>query len=105
MNRALLLVGLFIVFPVMSAAADDKNCKIVERDGPLPGASDQLSTSVQAGSGTVSAQTSGPNGVTMHSGGGAVSSSVTTGSGGQSQTVMTNSDGSCTIYRNKGAGK
>jgi hypothetical protein len=32
-----------------------------------------------------------------------VSSSVstTTGSGGRSQTVVTNSDGSCTIYRDK----
>jgi hypothetical protein len=105
MKSAVLLVGLFVIVPVMNAAADDKNCKIVERDGPLPGASHQLSTSVQAGNGTVSAQSTGPNGVTMHSGGGAVSSSVTTGSGGQSQTVTTNSDGSCTIYRNKGAGK
>jgi hypothetical protein len=39
----------------------------------------------------------------MNSGNGSVSSSVTTGSGpgGRSQTVVTNSDGTCTIYRDK----
>lgn len=95
-----LLPALFLFLPTTAIAADDsKNCKIVEREGPPPGSS-RLSTSVQAGNGTVSAQTSGPNGVTMHSGNGSVSSSVTTGSGG-SQTVTTNSDGTCTIYRYK----
>ena len=97
-----LLPALFISvsLPTLATAADDsKNCKIVEREGPPPGGS-SLSTSVQTGNGTVSAQTSGPNGVTMYSGNGSLSSSVTTGSGG-GQTVTTNSDGTCTIYRYK----
>ena len=96
-----LLPALFLFLPTLATAADDsKNCKIVERDGLPPSSSSSLSTSVQAGNGSVSAQTTGPNGVTMHSGNGSVSSSVTTGSGG-SQTVTTNSDGTCTIYRYK----
>lgn len=104
MKRLIVLLPvLFLFLSSVAAAADDgdKNCKIVERDGPPPGASTSLSTSVQAGNGTVSAQTTGPNGVTMHSGNGSVSSSVTTGSGGHSQVVTTNSDGTCTIYRYK----
>jgi hypothetical protein len=97
------LPALLLLLPAVATAApdDSKNCKIVEREGPPPGKSDNLSTSVQAGNGRVAAQTSGPNGVTMNSGNGSVSSSVTTGSGGQSQTVTTNSDGTCTIYRYK----
>jgi hypothetical protein len=83
-------------------AADDQNCKIVERDGSTHN-SGSLSSSVTAGNGKVTAHTSGGNAVTMNSGNGSVSSSVTTGSGpgGRSQTVVTNSDGSCTIYRDK----
>ena len=83
-------------------AADDQNCKIVERDASTRD-SGTLSSSVTAGGGKVTAHTSGGNGVTMNSGNGSVSSSVTTGSGpgGRSQTVVTNSDGSCTIYRDK----
>ena len=83
-------------------AADDQNCKIVERDASTRD-SGTLSSSVTAGGGKVTAHTRGGNGVTMNSGNGSVSSSVTTGSGpgGRSQTVVTNSDGSCTIYRDK----
>ena len=93
-----------IVFAVAmpALAADDQNCKIVERDAST-GNSGTLSSSVTAGGGKVTANTSGGNSVTMNSGNGSVSSSVTTGSGpgGRSQTVVTNSDGSCTIYRDK----
>ena len=105
MQRLMLLsVALFLVLPSFSSAAgdSDKNCKIVERDGPPPGGSHGLSTSVTAGDGKVTAHTSGPNGVSVKSGNGSVSSSVTTGSSGggsHSQTVTTSSDGSCTIYR------
>ncbi len=90
-----------LVLLVSPASAGDNNndCKIVERDGPPPAGG--LSTSVQAGNGTVSAQTSGAGGVTMHSGNGSMSSTVTTSGSGQSQMVTTNSDGSCTIYRYK----
>lgn len=83
-------------------AANDENCKIVEREASTDN-SGTLSSSVTAGGGKVTAHTSGGNSVTMNSGNGSVSSSVTTGSGpgGRSQTVVTNSDGSCTIYRDK----
>jgi hypothetical protein len=82
---------------------NSKNCKIVERD---PGSADNsgtLSSSVTAGGGKVTAHTNGGNSVTMNSGNGNVSSSITTGSSsdGHHQTVVTNSDGSCTIYRDK----
>lgn len=84
------------------AAGDANNCKIVEREAPPAENTGGLSSSVTAGNGQVSARTSGNNGITMNSGNGSVSSSVsTTGSGGRSQTIVTNSDGSCTIYRTK----
>ena len=82
-------------------SADSKNCKIVERDASNnpPGT---LSSSVTAGGGKVSGQTTGGNSVTVTSGNGSSASSVsTTGSGGHQQTVVTNSDGTCTIYRDK----
>jgi hypothetical protein len=84
------------------AANDDQNCKIVERDASTND-SGTLSSSVTAGGGKVTAHTNGGNSVTMNSGNGSVSSSVTTGSGpgGRHQTVVTNSDGRCTIYRDK----
>jgi len=84
-------------------AADDKNCKIVERDASKSDNSGALSSSVTAGGGKVTANSSGGNSVTMNSGNGSVSSSVTTtgSGGGRGQTVVTNSDGSCTIYRDK----
>ena len=93
--------ALLIATPVF-AADDSKNCKIVERDASQADNSGTLSSSVTAGGGKVSAHSTGGNSVTMNSGNGSVSSSVsTTGSGGRGQTVVTNSDGSCTIYRDK----
>ena len=97
------LTGAALLFPLSASAQSDKNCKIVERDAAAKSGDGALSSSVTAGGGKVTAHTSGGNSVTMNSGGGSVSSSVstTTGSGGRSQTVVTNSDGSCTIYRDK----
>jgi len=98
-----LVAALALVIAAPAFAADDsKNCKIVERPAGSADNSGALSSSVTAGGGHVSAHTSGGNSVTMNSGNGSVSSSVsTTGSGGRNQTVVTNSDGSCTIYRDK----
>ena len=91
-----------LLFALPASAQNDKNCKIVERDAAAKSNDGTLSSSVTAGGGRVTAHTSGGNSVTMNSGGGGVSSSVsTTGSGGHTQTVVTNSDGSCTIYRDK----
>ena len=93
--------ALLIATPVF-ATDDSKNCKIVERDASQADNSGALSSSVTAGGGKVTAHSTGGNSVTMNSGNGSVSSSVTTtGSGGRGQTVVTNSDGSCTIYRDK----
>lgn len=111
-TRTSAIAGLLAVSFVGSVwAADDyaktnsnpNNCKIVERH---PGSRDfgTLSTSVQAGNGKVSAQSSGGNGVTVQSGNGTGSSvSTTTGSGGQ--TMVTASDGTCIIYVNPGEKK
>lgn len=98
-----LLSGAAFLFVPAASAQNDKNCTIVERDASARSSDGTLSSSVTAGGGKVTAHTSGGNSVTMNSGGGSVSSSVstTTGSGGRSQTVVTNSDGSCTIYRDK----
>jgi len=95
--------GLALAVAAPAVADDSKNCKIIERDAKAGAdTSGTLSSSVTAGNGQVSAHSSGGNSVTMNSGNGSVSSSVTTtGSGGRNQTVVTNSDGSCTIYRDK----
>jgi hypothetical protein len=106
------IAALFVASLVGSALAagdhakisNPNNCKVVERP---PGSNDSgtLSTSVQAGNGRVSAQSSGGNGVTIHSGNGTTSSSVATTTGSGGQTIVTASDGSCTIYVNPGEKK
>lgn len=81
-------------------AANEKDCKVIERPAAAASQSGTVSSSVTAGGGKVSAHSTGGNSVTVHSGNGSVASSVTTtGSGGS--TIVTNSDGSCVIYRNK----
>jgi hypothetical protein len=93
--------AVLIAMPVF-AADDSKNCKIVERDASQADNSRMLSSSVTAGGGKVTGHSTGGNTVTTHSGNSSTSSSITTtGSGGHGQTVVTNSDGSCTIYRDK----
>lgn len=86
-----------------AAVSNPQNCKIVERrPGEAP--SGDLSASVTAGGGKVTAHTTGGNGVSVRSGNGRVSSSVTTtGSGGT--TTVTTSDGNCVIYVNPGETK
>jgi hypothetical protein len=95
------MLAVFVATPALADDADSKNCKIIERPAGSADNSGTLSSSVTAGNGKVSAHSTGGNSVTMNSGNGSVSSSVTTGSGGHGQTVVTNSDGSCTIYRDK----
>ncbi len=98
---SIIALAAIAVSPALGAT-DAKDCKIVERDAPPAENSGSVSSSVTAGGGHVSAHSSGGNSITMNSGNGSVSSSVsTTGSGGKSQTVVTNSDGICTIYRYK----
>jgi hypothetical protein len=95
------MLAVFLATPALADDADSKNCKIIERPAGSADNSGTLSSSVTAGGGKVTGHSTGGNTVTMNSGNGSVSSSVTTGSGGHGQTVVTNSDGSCTIYRDK----
>jgi len=89
-----------------SAAAEDANksnssgCSVVQLKPGEQAPSGTLSSSVTAGGGKVSGQTTGGNSVTVHSGNGTASSSVTTGSssGGGSSTTVTSADGNCTVY-------
>lgn len=87
------------------SVSNPNNCKVVERK---PGDSDQsgtLSSTVTAGGGKVSANSTGPNSVTVHSGNGSTSSSVTTTGSGRGSTTVTTSDGNCVIYVNPGEKK
>lgn len=89
-----------------SAGIDNPdNCKIVERKPSDEKSSGNLSSSVTAGNGQVSAHSSGGHGVTVHSGNGSVSSSVTTTGSGKGSTMVTTSNGDCIIYVNPGEKK
>jgi hypothetical protein len=85
-----------------STAANREDCKVVEMkkgEGVPTGA---MSSSVTAGGGRVSGQTTLPDGsVTTHSGSSAGSGASTSSSAASSAdgtTIVTNSDGSCTIF-------
>lgn len=77
--------------PGGTVATSTDNCKTVHL---RPG----MSSSVTAGGGHVSGSTSGPNSVTVHSGNGSSSSSVTTSGSGGSTVVVGAGTGNCTIY-------
>jgi hypothetical protein len=86
-----------------SSIDNPNHCKVVERK---PGEDNgNLSTSVTAGNGHVSAHSSGGHGVTVHSGNGSVSSSVSTTGSGNGTTTVTTSNGDCIIYVNPGEKK
>jgi hypothetical protein len=102
-------IALALASPAIAADTSVSNpngCKVVERQDGDTNPSNSISTSVTAGNGHVSTQSTGPNSVTVNSGNGSVSGSVatTTGSGGNSTTV-TSTDGNCTIYVNPGQKK
>jgi phosphodiesterase/alkaline phosphatase D-like protein len=89
-----------------SAAVDNPdNCQVVERKPGDEKSSGNLSSSVTAGNGQVSAHSSGGHGVTVHSGNGNVSSSVATTGSGKGSTMVTTSNGDCIIYVNPGEKK
>jgi hypothetical protein len=89
-----------------SAAVDNPdNCKVVERKPGEDHGSGNLSSSVTAGNGQVSAHSSGGHGVTVHSGNGSVSSSVATTGSGKGSTTVTTLNGDCIIYVNPGEKK
>lgn len=69
-------------------------CKIVRQKSSRDGT---LSSRVTAGGGKVTAETNAPNSVTVHSGNGGASSSVTTGGSGGSSAAVATGDGDCII--------
>lgn len=88
-----------------ASVSNPGNCKVVElKPGEKP-PSGTLSSSVTAGGGKVSANSTGPNSVTVHSGNGSTSSAVTTTGSGAGSTTVTSADGNCTIYVNPGEKK
>jgi len=80
------------------SARNPDGCKVVQLEPGESAPSGTLSSSVTAGGGHVSAQTSGGNSVTVHSGNGSTSSAVTTGSSGANSTTVTSANGDCTVY-------
>jgi hypothetical protein len=83
-----------------TATTSNRNCKIIERGSDEAKAMEKsgtLSTTVTAGGGSVSAHTNAPNSVTVQSGSGSASSSVTTGSSSGGQTVVS-ANGECFIF-------
>jgi hypothetical protein len=79
-----------------ASSVPNKNCKVVERKTDARG-DGSMSSSVTAGPNGVSGYTTGGNGVTVHSGSGSSSSSVSSATA-DGRTVVTNSNGDCTIY-------
>jgi hypothetical protein len=70
-------------------------CKIVrQKSGSREGS---VSSRVTAGGGKVTAETNAPNSVTVHSGDGGASSSVTTGGSSGSSAAVATGDGDCVI--------
>lgn len=82
-----------------ASASNSSGCKIVHlKPGENPPTG--MSTSVTAGSGSVSAQSTvgSGNGVTVHSGDGNVGASSISSSTNGNTTTVTTSDGHCTTY-------
>jgi hypothetical protein len=78
-----------------TSAGTNRNCRTVYRKAPKSEGS--ISSSVTAGPHGVSGETTGANSVTVHSGSGGSSSSVSTASA-NGRTIVTSSNGDCTIY-------
>jgi len=90
-------------FAASSSASSSNGCKVVHlKPGENPPSG--MSTSVQAGNGSVSAQSTvgSGNGVTVHSGNGSVGASSMSSSTNGNTTIVTSSDGHCTKYIKSG---
>ena len=86
-----------------SSSASNSNCKVVRlKPGENPPSG--MSTSVQAGNGNLSAQSTvgSGNGITVHSGNGSVGATSMSSSTNGNTTVVTTSDGHCTKYIKSG---
>src|SRR5437588_12592789 len=103
---AVLSLGSFIAVTQASAQSNSSGCKVVQLKPGERAPSGAMTSSVTAGGGKVSGQTTGGNSVTVHSGDGTTSSSVTTGSTGSgTSTTVTSANGDCTVYVNPGQKK
>ncbi|MGN6570976.1 MAG: hypothetical protein ACTHLO_06145 [Pseudolabrys sp.] len=76
------------------------NCKTVHlKPGENPPTGTGMSTSITAGNGTVSGQTTTGNGVSVHSSGSGVGTSVATSTSSDGRTTtVTSANGNCTVY-------
>lgn len=84
-----------------SSSATSSNCKVVHlKPGENPPSG--MSTSVQAGNGSVSAQSTVGNGISVHSGNGSVGATSMSSSTNGNTTIVTSSDGHCTKYIKSG---
>ena len=84
-----------------SSASNSDGCKVVHlKPGENPPSG--MSTSVQAGNGKVSAQSTVGNGISVHSGNGSVGASSMSSSTNGNTTIVTSSDGRCTKYIKSG---
>jgi hypothetical protein len=93
--------GAFAAGDQSSSASNSNGCKVVHlKAGENPPSG--LSTSVQAGNGSVSAQSTVGNGISVHSGNGSVGASSISSSTNGNQTTVTTSDGHCTTYIKSG---
>jgi len=103
---ALSIAPLITALPASAQPTNSSGCKVVQLKPGERAPSGAMTSSVTAGGGKVSGTTTGGNSVTVHSGDGSTSSSVTTSSSGNAaSTMVTSSNGDCTVYVNPGQKK
>jgi hypothetical protein len=86
-------------YAASTTVTNSDNCMVVRlKPGESP-PTNGMSTSVTAGNGTVSGQTTTGNGVAIQGGGSSVGTSVATSSSSDGRTTTVNSsNGNCTVY-------
>jgi hypothetical protein len=87
-------------FAASTTVTNSDNCKIVHlKPGERPPSVSGMSTSITAGNGQVSGQTTTGNGVAVQSSGSGVGTSVATSTSSDGRTTtVTSSNGNCTVY-------
>lgn len=87
-------------FAASTTVTNSDNCKVVHlKPGESPPGGSGMSTSITAGNGHVSGQTTTGTGVSVQSNGSGVGSSVATSTSSDGRTTtVTSSNGNCTVY-------
>jgi hypothetical protein len=87
-------------FAASTTVTNSDNCKVVHlKPGESPPGGGGMSTSITAGNGHVSGQTTTGNGVSVQSNGNGVGTSVATSTTGNGRTTtVTSANGNCTVY-------